>query len=153
MNGYRFFKRLILLCLFGFLIHCQGKNTSIGPELKCSAMYCAKTTFSDLKPLFQNRCALCHELGSSGAPKINWLDYSTAKSYAENGQFYNRIWEQKSYIVGGPDLAAISPIATELLANDELVIHTTDGKPTTNAFITDEDRKLIVKWVEDGALE
>ena len=84
-----------------------------------------KTVFDDIKPLFKKHCMLCHGFAE---PKINWLDHTTAKSYVDNKNLYEKIWE---------------------LRNDPV-----KGMPLGNSMrMTTEEREKIVKWIEDGGLQ
>ena len=86
-----------------------------------------KTRFADVKPIFQQRCNLCHGPGKP-QPTTDWLDYATSKSRVDNGELFNRIWTLKD-----------DPVR---------------GMPQANATqMTNEERELIKKWIEDGGLE
>ena len=89
-----------------------------------------KVTFDDIKPLFETHCIACHVEGASPPqiPLIEWLDYNTAKSYADNGKLKERVWDLKDDPVKGMPMAN----ATEM---------------------TEEERQQIVKWIEDGGLQ
>ncbi|MDE0118703.1 MAG: c-type cytochrome [Bdellovibrionales bacterium] len=87
----------------------------------------SKTRFEEVKPIFQKRCTLCHGPGKM-QPTSDWLDYATSKSRVDNGELFNRIWTLKD------DPAK--------------------GMPMGNSTqMTDEERELIKKWIEDGGLE
>lgn len=38
------------------------------------------TTYTDVKPIFKKRCALCH---NQNGPQKDWLDKNTAEKYAD----------------------------------------------------------------------
>lgn len=130
---------LFLLILFGSLLSCGGQQRSWSPQKEVPSVSSGGETpvagspvkrenlvvFADIQPLFQKHCAFCH-LG--GVPNINWVLYEVAKGYANDGRLYERIWT---------------------LRNDP-----GKGMPLANAFgMTEDERKRIVKWIEDGGLE
>lgn len=86
--------------------------------------------FEDIKPLFETHCIACHVEGAAPPqiPLIDWLDYNIAKSYADNGKLKERVWDLREDLVKGMPMAN----ATEM---------------------TEEERKQIVKWIEDGGLQ
>ena len=88
-----------------------------------------KVTFSEIQPLFQKHCAYCHVPGAPPQiPTIDWVDYAVAKSYVDSGVLYERMWTLK---------------------DDE-----EKGMPLGNGLdMTEEERQLIVNWIEDGGLQ
>jgi len=83
-----------------------------------------KTKFSDITPLFEKHCMICH---GTNLPKIDFLNHKVAVRYIDNGKLYERIWTLK---------------------DDRL-----KSMPLGNSFkMTDAERKLIIKWIQDGGL-
>lgn len=78
--------------------------------------------FSDVKSVFKESCMSCH-FDKVSAPKINWLDYSSAKA--------------KSAKLGA------------YMEADRMPPKTSSEKAT----FTEADKALILAWVNDGALE
>lgn len=153
------YSSIILISISGLLLGCDGKqrpldnsptetdvtnteseNTFTGNTQTTGASTGGSTgndeqqgipvVFSDIKPLFETHCIACHVEAASPPqiPLIEWLDYNTAKSYADNGKLKERVWD---------------------LRDDEI-----KGMPMANATeMTEEERKQIVKWIEDGGLQ
>ena len=145
MKKYHIVLLSLLLCILGGLINCGGKQrpwntTDQVPPIQlventtdqATTTQSAENTtdqaatptvlYSDIQPLFQKHCMICHR---GIEPKINWLDYATAKSYADNGKLYERIWTLRKNQV--------------------------KAMPLGNSFrMTLEERKQIVQWIEDG---
>ena len=100
-------------------------QTSMNPDATTEEIETAATPiilYSDIQTLFDKHCMICHRTGES---KINWVDYTTAKSYVDNGKLYERIWTLKE---------------------DQL-----KSMPLGNVFqMTIEERKQIVQWIEAG---
>ena len=78
------------------------------------------------KALFEIHCKLCHIDDPEGyeAPEINWLDYITAKSYANNGQLRQRVWElweerKKQYEAGNVEDAEEYENSIEYAEDDD----------------------------------
>ena len=75
----------------------------------------AETTYTkDAKPIFKNRCALCH---NEYMPDRNWLNYDQA--------FKHR-----------------SMIKAKMLDRSM--------PPGNSTGMTEDERKIIIKWVDDG---
>ena len=84
-----------------------------------------KVRFEAVKTIFEERCIACH---NSNAAIPNYMDFAVIKERVENGKLLKRVWTLKD------DPAK--------------------GMPLGNATgMTDEERELIVKWIEDGGLE
>ena len=149
---------IIFTSVFGLLLGCNGEqrpldsspagttadgtanaNTTTGPATGATGSTEnpnagqggePKVVFADIKPLFETHCIACHVEGASPPqiPLIEWLDYNTAKSYADNGKLKERVWDLREDLVKGMPMAN----ATEM---------------------TEEERQQIVKWIEDGGLQ
>jgi cytochrome c553/cytochrome c5 len=78
--------------------------------------------FQALKPIFEKNCAACHP--TRHAP--NWLDYSAAHVYVENGKLKRVVVDEKS----------MPP----------------PGSPQSN-LITESERQLIGQWADAGGPE
>jgi mono/diheme cytochrome c family protein len=86
----------------------------------------APTYLGDIQPIFMGHCARCHNQESRFV--YNWLDYKTA--YADRWEIRRRVWDSwKGTYYKEPMPVANSP---ESLA------------------LTDEERLMIKKWVDDG---
>ena len=116
----------------------QGATTTTPGPANIGTPGKTQIVFSDVKPLFEQHCISCHVVFADDFPDdfppINWLDYSTAKSYADDGSLYERIWtlradEKKGMPQGGFDEDEIS--------NEE----------------GDRIRESIKNWIEGGALQ
>ncbi len=102
-------------------------STAVAGTTSTTVVQQNKTRFAEVKPILQQRCTLCHGPGKM-QPTSDWLDYATSKSRVDNGEFLNRIWTLKD-----------DPVK---------------GMPMGNATqMTDKERSLIKKWIEDGGLE
>ena len=125
-------KKIILLFYVLGVIGCGGKKRPwekapepVSDQKTTEEIETAATPiilYSDIQTLFERHCMICHR---TGVRKINWVDYTTAKSYVDNGKLYERIWTLKE---------------------DQL-----KSMPLGNAFkMTLEERKQIVQWIEAG---
>jgi uncharacterized membrane protein len=74
----------------------------------------AETTYKDIKPILNNRCAQCH---NQNWPDKNWMDYDTA-------------FKNKDKI--------------------KLRLQNQTMPPGNNTQMTDDERKTVIKWVDDG---
>jgi len=73
-----------------------------------------KVRFSEVKPVFENRCKSCHY-----QPHWDWTKYETA--YPKRHTIKTRVWVLRNMPAGGK--------------------------------ITEDERKLIRDWVNDGGLQ
>jgi cytochrome c553 len=81
-------------------------------------------SYDDVRPIFARNCSFCHP--SRSGP--DWLNYQQAKGYAANGGEL----ERRAVNLNPPMPPPGSPQA---------------------AAITDDDRRMIGAWIQDGALE
>ncbi len=93
----------------------------------CVATNEAPTYLRDIQPILMGNCSRCHNQQSEFI--YNWLDYKTA--YADRWELRRRIWDSWR----GTYYKESMPVA---------------NSPESLA-ITDEQRALIRKWVDNGA--
>ncbi len=120
-------KSTLLIVLFSLLACTNSKN---GPHQNIEQEPQQQATntdtsilFGDVKPIFEKNCMSCH-FTAVQAPKINWVDYTSAKKKADD--------------TGARGLQA--------------KIKSGSMPPEKGSF-TDQDAALILAWISSGALE
>lgn len=95
---------LCLLVIMFFTYSCEYNNEEELYPKKESSSNCDTTSItyaSGIETIILDNCALsgCHE-GNSGLPAIN--DYTSVKSYVDNGLLEQRVLDQKDMPPSGP---------------------------------------------------
>lgn len=142
---------IVLVSVLGLLINCNGKRRPFIEEPEKIQISFSK----DISPLFETHCIFCHVENASppDTPRINWLNYATAKSYADNGKLRDRVWDlweesKKKYEAGDVEDAEDYENFAEYEEYLEEVMP--QGNPES---MTEEQRKIIRDWIDAGALE
>lgn len=124
------YSKLILQSSIFFLIFSLLSCSYNGPQQKIDLPLAEQNVdassvvlFKDVQPILEAQCARCHLEGKSGAMKINWVDFTSAKIYVENGKL-------KARVTGG----SMPP-------------------KTNRGSFSDSDAKIILAWVASGGLK
>ena len=109
---------------------CRGDETGIDP----------RTFRSLVKPLFQKHCIACHNTGTL-LGKINLENRDVAFGESENGKFI---------VPKDPDSSLIYTI-TSSKHGDKLPPGIEKPMPLEAPNLTEADKALLKKWIEEGA--
>lgn len=118
-------RRIILPSFFLIFISCSPAtgphkplpSAPVVPQAGKSAV-----DYDQVRPIFAAHCSSCHP--SRSAP--NWLNYSSAINYVQNGMLNQRVVVDHSMPPPGSREAAL---------------------------LSDSDRDLIAQWIQDGGIE
>ena len=142
----RVFERIILCCfLVLFVLHSSCKNES--PSSATLNLSSGKTKIPDkvdftfhVKPIISDRCFKCH------GPDKNAIEGGLSLHTAEDA--YMALGEKKDHFAIVPGDIENSELINRIYSDDPNIVM---PPPDSNLELTDYEKKILTKWIEDGA--
>ena len=145
-SNLRFLGKIYLSCFTVLLVLCSScKNEN--PQITAMDKTSGKTKIPDkvdftfhVKPIISDRCFKCH------GPDKNAIEAGLSLNTAEDA--YKALGDKKDHFAIVPGDIERSELIKRIYSKDPNVLM---PPPESNLELTDYEKKILTKWIEDGA--
>ena len=145
-SNLRFLEKIYLSCFTVLLVLCSScKNEN--PQITAMDKTSGKTKIPDkvdftfhVKPIISDRCFKCH------GPDKNAIEAGLSLNTAEDA--YKALGDKKDHFAIVPGDIERSELIKRIYSKDPNVLM---PPPESNLELTDYEKKILTKWIEDGA--
>ncbi|MBD0850890.1 DUF1553 domain-containing protein [Maribacter arenosus] len=145
-SNLRFLEKIYLSCFTVLLVLCSScKNEN--PQITAMDKTFGKTKIPDkvdftfhVKPIISDRCFKCH------GPDKNAIEAGLSLNTAEDA--YKALGDKKDHFAIVPGDIESSELIKRIYSKDPNVLM---PPPESNLELTDYEKKILTKWIEDGA--